>query len=289
MYQSKQSQLKLPYVLTILIRCLGAGVGIITLLLLPAAWIPSARPFYLFQLEALLYVGAAVILGIVLFYGRRELPWVYTLTAGVLLIGNVWDSMLWAFRPDSMLLYVPRYLFGVLGPALLIPLHLLPRRQIPRLLQVIETFAVMSFIDVAMRLVVPLLVTDWTFNSEAQLVQWRWLTTISLCYWYQKIYRQFSNIHGYPAVFAVLGAVGLVLGDSILLIVAVSYHAPDAFAQGMMFAAPFWITHQLCWALSIYGISQTPLVWSSEPRYQYKLRDQFHGSFQFNADWSLSG
>jgi signal transduction histidine kinase len=275
MHRSKQFQLKLPNVLTALIWCLGAGLGLITLLLFPVVWTPSARPVYLFQLEAFLYIGAAVILGIILLYGRRELPWAYILATGVLLIGNVWDSMLWAFTPDSMLLYVPRYLFGVLGPALLIPLRLLPRRQVPRLLQVIETFAVMSFIDVAMRLVVPLLVTQWTFNPEAQLVQWRWLTTISLCYWYCKMYRQFSNIHGYAAVFAVLGAVGLVLGDSILLIVAISYHAPDAFAQGMMFAAPFWITHQLCWALSIYGISQTPLIWSNEPRYQYKLRDQF--------------
>lgn len=271
MLHSKQLQVVLPRALTILSWCIGAGLGLVTVLL-PAAWASNTQPLYILRLEALLFGGVAVMLGIILLSKQQSRS--ITRTGVVLIIANIWAAMLWLFRPEATSLYVPHHLLVILAPALLIWSRPLPHRRILRLLPIVETLVLMSFVDVVVQLTAPRLIASWTSNPEVQLTEWRWLTTISACYWYQIIYRRFSNLHSYPALVGILGIICFLLGDSVFLWVIALLNTPIASKQSMLFTAPFWITQQLCWVLTIYGISQTNLTWSSEPQ-QRKLCDRF--------------
>ncbi len=268
--QHLRAVLHQPRVVMALAWCTGVGLVLLSLLL-PTAWTLDAGWSNVLGLQVVLHVGVAIIAGVALLRWRQQ-GWRYKLAACAVLASNVWMAILLAFDPPLVGLHVLHYLVAVLAPAVLIPLNSLITRWVPRLLLLVNAVLAMSVIDVVVQLIVSRIVPGWEWPFNLQLIEWRWLTTIVLCFWYVAVYARFSNLRSYAAVLGVIGATCFVAGDSVFLFTAATDQHADSIAKSSSLAAPFWITQQLCWTLALYGIGQNKLVWSSQ-RVQLRQHD----------------
>jgi signal transduction histidine kinase len=250
--------------------CTGVGLVLLSLLL-PTTWTLDTGWSGVLRLQVLLHVGVAVIAGVALLRWQQQ-TWRYRIAACAVLASNVWMAILLAFDPPVIGLHLIHYLTAVIVPALLIPLSVLPTRRVPRLLLLVNTVLAMSVIDVVVQLIVPRIIPGWEWGFNLQLIEWRWLTTIVLCFWYVAVYARSSSVRGYAAVLGVIGAACFIAGDSTFLFTAGTEQHVDSIVKGSSLAAPFWITQQLCWALALYAIGQNKLVWSNQ-RLQLRQRD----------------
>lgn len=259
-----------------LLAWLLVGVIIGYAALIPYAAAQSSHWQYLWgQAHSLVFVGNALILIVALRRMPRQQSSLYRWACSLLLVAHVltvaaaaFDVTSYQSGPDqsvaswSMALYVLIYTSHTFALAVSIPVSSFPRIHILRLGA--DTALVLALSDTALRLLLPLLVRDWTWTDTLSATELRLVTSIGISFWYVAAYRRFGNFKGRAVRFWGLGLVFMIATD--VLFLYASYRMTQG-ASGFLLgtAMPLWDLHQLCWALGFFYGARTIVRWHAAP------------------------
>ncbi|GAC1653322.1 MAG: hypothetical protein NVS4B8_28650 [Herpetosiphon sp.] len=244
-------------------------------LLIPSAMTWShSRQYWFWQAHAVVFAGITVIV-IAAFRQAQAQPVRYRVVCLVAIVGHLLTVSVSLFDVSSyqsgahqsiltvsMLLYLIIYLSQNFGLVLAVPFNVLPRIQI---LQIgADTMLTMSIVDVVLHLVLPLLITSWTWTPTVVANELRLAASTGVSIWLITVYRRFGAFGGRPPVLWVLGMCAMLLTDITFLgATFLMSRGQSSFYLG--FGMPWWDMHQLLWSVGLYLAARMPIQWRTEP------------------------
>lgn len=233
---------------------------------IPWSWtLPENQQWLFWQVHTLVFVGCAAVHAITLTQTPAAQLKPYRAACIKLFILGLLTSIVSLLDIDSygsvlsLLLYV--YIYGghVFGLSYAIPLRSLPRARLVRLIA-FSTLLSLIVVDIALRSVLPRLITNWVWTPAAIAMEVRMAMTVSLSFLYINVYRYFGNFRGRVVVVAGLGVLAMLCTD-IMFTAGTFLMVQGGSDRIYSLAIPFWDLHQLLWALALYWATRSDLRW----------------------------
>lgn len=235
-----------------------------------------SRYFAFGQLHSLVFVGNALLLMVTLsaMAKRPAIPRRFRVAGAMLVLAHaftVLTAVMWvpAYTDTrdvlhaGMLTYVLILLLGNFSLMTTVPWWRWPRVQLLRLIA--DTLLVMSVIDIALTVALPMLIPGWRWTPALTAAVFRLETSLGLSFWYGTVYRRFGGFQHHAVVPWAVG-VGCLLATDVTLLwgtLQMEWGRSDLLLGAGM---PFWMVHQTMWSLGLTHVLDEVPAWRSTLR-----------------------